>query len=89
VLSEEDAGDALAQRQTLQRSGWMDPLDGTKEFIPGPTNLRQYCPDRAGQVRFGVVGVPAPRDSLFWGGQGGLARLAPPGPQAGRQFNVA
>jgi 3'(2'), 5'-bisphosphate nucleotidase len=68
VLSEEDAGAPLALRLGWGCFWLVDPLDGTKEFIAGSD---EYTVNIAliehGQVRFGVVGVPA-RDCLYWGG---------------------
>jgi len=67
VLSEEDAEMPFAQRQHWQRFWLVDPLDGTKEFIAGTDEFTvNIALIEHGQVRFGVVGVPA-RDSLFWG----------------------
>lgn len=69
VLSEEDAEMPFAQRQHWQRFWLVDPLDGTKEFIAGTDEFTvNIALIEHGQVRFGVVGVPA-RDSLFWGGK--------------------
>ncbi len=70
VLSEEDADIPLAQRQHWQRFWLVDPLDGTKEFIAGTDEFTvNIALIERGQVRFGVVGIPA-RNSLFWGGKG-------------------
>lgn len=69
VLSEEDAERPLEQRQHWQRFWLVDPLDGTKEFIAGTDEFTvNIALIDQGQVRFGVVGVPA-RQSLFWGGR--------------------
>ncbi|MFO7705894.1 MAG: 3'(2'),5'-bisphosphate nucleotidase CysQ [Halopseudomonas sp.] len=70
VLSEEDAAIPLAQRRHWQRFWLVDPLDGTKEFIAGSDEFTvNIALIEHGQVRFGVVGIPA-RNSLFWGGKG-------------------
>lgn len=70
VLSEEAADVPLAQRQHWQRFWLVDPLDGTKEFIAGTDEFTvNIALIEHGQVRFGVVGIPA-RNSLFWGGKG-------------------
>jgi 3'(2'), 5'-bisphosphate nucleotidase len=69
VLSEEDAEIPLADRQDWQRFWLVDPLDGTKEFIEGTEEFTvNIALIEQGQVRFGVVAVPA-RDTLYWGGQ--------------------
>lgn len=69
VLSEEDAEVALSQRQNWERFWLVDPLDGTKEFIAGTDEFTvNIALVEHGQVRFGVVGIPA-RNSLYWGGQ--------------------
>ncbi len=68
VLSEEDAGAELAERRIWRRFWLVDPLDGTKEFIAGTDEYTvNIALIEGGQVRFGVVGVPA-RDCLYWGG---------------------
>jgi 3'(2'), 5'-bisphosphate nucleotidase len=68
VLSEEDAEAPLAERLTWQRFWLVDPLDGTKEFIAGSDEYTvNIALIDAGQVHFGVVGVPA-RGDLYWGG---------------------
>lgn len=78
VLSEEDASAALVERLAWERFWLVDPLDGTKEFIAGTD---EYTVNIAlieqGQVRLGIVGVPA-RDCLYWGGLelGAWRRLA-------------
>ncbi len=70
VLSEEAADVPLDQRQHWDRFWLVDPLDGTKEFIAGSEEFTvNIALIEHGQVRFGVVGVPA-RDTLYWGGAG-------------------
>lgn len=68
VLSEEDANASLAERLSWDRFWLVDPLDGTKEFIAGSDEYTvNIALIEAGQVQFGVVGVPA-RGDLYWGG---------------------
>lgn len=70
VLSEEGADVPLADRQHWQRFWLVDPLDGTREFIAGSDEFTvNIALIEQGQVRFGVVGLPA-RDTLYWGGAG-------------------
>lgn len=69
VLSEEDAQVPLTERQHWERFWLVDPLDGTKEFIAGTDEFTvNIALIEQGQIRFGVVGVPA-RGNLYWGGQ--------------------
>lgn len=68
ILSEEDAEAPLAERLKWQRFWLIDPLDGTKEFIDGSDEFTvNLALIEEGQVRFGLVGVPA-RGTLYWGG---------------------
>ena len=68
VLSEEDADVPMNERERWQRFWLVDPLDGTKEFIAGTDEFTvNIALVEQGQIRFGVVGVPA-RDKLYWGG---------------------
>lgn len=68
VLSEEDANASLEERLAWRRFWLVDPLDGTKEFIAGSDEYTvNIALIEAGQVQFGVVGVPA-RGDLYWGG---------------------
>lgn len=70
TLSEEAADVPLPQRRHWSRFWLIDPLDGTKEFIAGSDEFTvNIALIEDGQVRFGVVGVPA-RDTLYWGGAG-------------------
>lgn len=68
ILSEEAADVPFAERQHWTRFWLVDPLDGTREFIAGSDEFTvNIALIEQGQVRFGVVGVPA-RDTLYWGG---------------------
>ena len=70
ILSEEAADVPFAERQHWTRFWLVDPLDGTREFIAGSDEFTvNIALIEQGQVRFGVVGVPA-RDTLYWGGAG-------------------
>ena len=70
ILSEEAADVPLADRQHWSRFWLVDPLDGTREFIAGTDEFTvNIALIEQGQVRFGVVGVPA-RNRLYWGGAG-------------------
>jgi len=70
TLSEEAADVPLDQRRHWSRFWLIDPLDGTKEFIAGTDEFTvNIALIEHGQVRFGVVGVPA-RETLYWGGVG-------------------
>src|SRR5690554_6285048 len=70
ILSEEAADIPFADRQHWSRFWLVDPLDGTKEFIAGSDEFTvNIALIEHGQVRFGVVGVPA-RKQLYWGGAG-------------------
>lgn len=81
ILSEEAADVPFADRQHWSRFWLVDPLDGTKEFIAGTDEFTvNIALIEQGQVRFGVVGVPA-RHLLYWGGDGlGSWRQAAGGP---------
>ncbi|HKS13022.1 MAG TPA: 3'(2'),5'-bisphosphate nucleotidase CysQ [Pseudomonas sp.] len=70
VLSEEDAGIALAERQAWQRWWLVDPLDGTKEFIAGSEEFTvNIALIEAGEVVFGVVAMPT-SGRCYFGGRG-------------------
>ncbi|CEA03267.1 3'(2'),5'-bisphosphate nucleotidase [Pseudomonas saudimassiliensis] len=70
VLSEEDADVPFDERQHWARFWLVDPLDGTKEFIAGSDEFTvNIALIEHGEVRFGIVGVPA-QDTLYWGGAG-------------------
>ena len=60
VLSEEDCEVPLAERAGWTRWWLVDPLDGTKEFIAGSAEFTvNVALIEQGEVRFGVVGIPA------------------------------
>lgn len=70
VVSEESCSIPLATRQSWSRWWLVDPLDGTKEFISGSSEFTvNIALIEAGQVVFGVVGVPA-QNRLYLGGAG-------------------
>lgn len=70
VLSEEAADISLVQRRTWQRWWLIDPLDGTKEFIAGSAEFTvNLALIEQGQVKLGLVGVPA-QGTLYYGGLG-------------------
>lgn len=69
VLSEEACEIPLAERQQWQRWWLVDPLDGTKEFIAGSEEFTvNVALIEAGQVVFGLVGVPT-QNVIYYGGQ--------------------
>ncbi|WP_434457705.1 3'(2'),5'-bisphosphate nucleotidase CysQ [Stutzerimonas urumqiensis] len=69
VLSEEACDLPLAERSTWERWWLVDPLDGTKEFITGSEEFTvNVALIEAGQVVFGVVGIPA-SGRCYYGGQ--------------------
>ncbi|WP_028693307.1 3'(2'),5'-bisphosphate nucleotidase CysQ [Pseudomonas cremoricolorata] len=68
VLSEEDCGIALEQRQSWQRWWLVDPLDGTKEFIAGSEEFTvNIALIERGEVVFGVVSMPINGRCYFGG----------------------
>lgn len=68
VLSEEDCARPLAERAGWSRWWLVDPLDGTKEFIAGSEEFTvNVALIEAGQVCFGVVGIPA-SGRCYYGG---------------------
>ncbi|AIR88622.1 3'(2'),5'-bisphosphate nucleotidase CysQ [Pseudomonas cremoricolorata] len=68
VLSEEDCGIALEQRQRWQRWWLVDPLDGTKEFIAGSEEFTvNIALIERGEVVFGVVSMPTNGRCYFGG----------------------
>jgi 3'(2'), 5'-bisphosphate nucleotidase len=70
VLSEEDCGIPLAERQGWERWWLVDPLDGTKEFIAGSEEFTvNVAMIERGRVLFGVVGIPA-NGRCYYGGDG-------------------
>lgn len=75
VLSEEDADIALSERDSWTRWWLVDPLDGTKEFIAGTEEFTvNVALIEAGQVVFGVVGLPV-SGRCYTGGKGLGARV--------------
>lgn len=69
VLSEEACDIPLSERQQWQRWWLVDPLDGTKEFIAGSEEFTvNVALIEAGQVVFGVVGIPT-QDVTYYGGK--------------------
>ncbi len=99
ILSEEDCGISLAQRQGWTRWWLVDPLDGTKEFIAGSEEFTvNIALIENGRVVFGVVSMPTNGRCYFggaglgaWRSEAGQApqpiavRNAPP---AGQAFTV-
>ena len=70
VLSEEACAIPLDERASWERWWLVDPLDGTKEFISGSAEFTvNVALIERGQVRFGVVGVPA-SGRCYYGGAG-------------------
>lgn len=68
VLSEEDCGIALAERQQWTRWWLVDPLDGTKEFIAGTEEFTvNIALIEQGRVVFGVVAIPT-TGRCYYGG---------------------
>jgi len=77
VLSEEDCEVPLAERAGWTRWWLVDPLDGTKEFIAGSAEFTvNVALIEQGEVRFGVVGIPAARISAP-GAVSPMARRSP------------
>ncbi|MBK3869060.1 3'(2'),5'-bisphosphate nucleotidase CysQ [Pseudomonas stutzeri] len=69
VLSEEDCVVPLAERASWTRWWLVDPLDGTKEFIAGSEEFTvNVALIEQGEVRFGVVGIPA-SGRCYYGGR--------------------
>lgn len=69
ILSEEACDIPLAERQQWQRWWLVDPLDGTKEFIAGSEEFTvNVALIEAGQVVFGLVGVPT-QNVIYYGGK--------------------
>ncbi|MCP3431428.1 3'(2'),5'-bisphosphate nucleotidase CysQ [Stutzerimonas stutzeri] len=69
VLSEEDCAVPLAERAGWTRWWLVDPLDGTKEFIAGSEEFTvNVALIEQGEVRFGVVGIPA-SGRCYYGGK--------------------
>ena len=69
VLSEEACEIALEQRSRWTRWWLVDPLDGTKEFIAGSEEFTvNVALIEQGEVRFGVVGIPA-SGRCYYGGK--------------------
>jgi len=69
VLSEEDCAVPLAERAGWTRWWLVDPLDGTKEFIAGSEEFTvNVALIEQGDVRFGVVGIPA-SGRCYYGGK--------------------
>ncbi|WP_166361144.1 3'(2'),5'-bisphosphate nucleotidase CysQ [Pseudomonas akapageensis] len=70
ILSEEDCGIALSERQNWQRWWLVDPLDGTKEFIAGSEEFTvNIALIEQGRVVFGVVTMPT-NGRCYFGGAG-------------------
>lgn len=70
VLSEEASDIPLTERRGWERWWLVDPLDGTKEFIAGSDEFTvNLALIEAGQVVFGIVGVPA-QSLVYYGGTG-------------------
>lgn len=70
ILSEEDCGISLAQRQGWTRWWLVDPLDGTKEFIAGSEEFTvNIALIERGRVVFGVVSIPT-NGRCYFGGAG-------------------
>ena len=70
VLSEEDCDIGLETRSQWTRWWLVDPLDGTKEFIDGSEEFTvNIALIEAGEVVFGVVGVPT-TGQCYFGGRG-------------------
>lgn len=70
ILSEEDCGIALAERQGWTRWWLVDPLDGTKEFISGSEEFTvNIALVEQGRVVFGVVSMPT-NGRCYFGGSG-------------------
>ena len=69
VLSEEAADIPLSERSAWTRWWLVDPLDGTKEFIAGSEEFTvNVALIEQGEVRFGVVGIPA-SGRCYYGGK--------------------
>lgn len=82
LLSEEDAEIPLAERLGWSRWWLVDPLDGTKEFIAGSDEFTvNLALIEDGQVRFGLVGIPA-SGRVYYGGAGFGAWRVDPGQAA-------
>jgi 3'(2'), 5'-bisphosphate nucleotidase len=70
ILSEEDCGITLVERQGWQRWWLVDPLDGTKEFIAGSEEFTvNIALVEQGRVVFGVVAMPT-NGRCYFGGAG-------------------
>ncbi|MGY4491835.1 3'(2'),5'-bisphosphate nucleotidase CysQ [Pseudomonas sp. TE3610] len=70
ILSEEDCGISLAERQGWSRWWLVDPLDGTKEFIAGSEEFTvNIALIEQGRVVFGVVSMPT-NGRCYFGGAG-------------------
>ncbi|WAH58516.1 3'(2'),5'-bisphosphate nucleotidase CysQ [Pseudomonas silvicola] len=70
ILSEEDCGISLAERQRWTRWWLVDPLDGTKEFISGSEEFTvNIALIDQGRVVFGVVSTPTD-GCCYYGGAG-------------------
>lgn len=70
ILSEEDCGITLGERQGWQRWWLVDPLDGTKEFIAGSEEFTvNIALIDQGRVVFGVVAMPT-NGRCYFGGAG-------------------
>lgn len=70
ILSEEDCGISLAERQGWTRWWLVDPLDGTKEFIAGSEEFTvNIALVEQGRVVFGVVSTPT-NGTCYYGGAG-------------------
>ncbi|WP_455923025.1 3'(2'),5'-bisphosphate nucleotidase CysQ [Pseudomonas putida] len=70
ILSEEDCGISLAERQAWTRWWLVDPLDGTKEFIAGSEEFTvNIALIEQGRVVFGVVSMPT-NGRCYFGGAG-------------------
>ncbi|WP_043301356.1 3'(2'),5'-bisphosphate nucleotidase CysQ [Pseudomonas sp. M47T1] len=99
ILSEEDCGISLADRQGWTRWWLVDPLDGTKEFIAGSEEFTvNIALIEQGRVVFGVVSMPT-NGRCYFGGAGLGAWRADAGqapqpievrtePAAGQAFTV-
>jgi 3'(2'), 5'-bisphosphate nucleotidase len=90
VLSEEAADIAFSERAGWSRWWLVDPLDGTKEFIAdSPEFTVNVALIEQGQVRFGVVGVPA-TGVCYYGGAGfGAWRIEADGSRHAIQVRTA
>ncbi len=99
ILSEEDCGISLAERQGWTRWWLVDPLDGTKEFISGSEEFTvNIALIEQGRVVFGVVSMPTNGRCYFGGaglgawradeGQAPLPIQVRTAPPAGEAFTV-